>query len=421
MPRRPSQSPKYRHYRPKDLAVVRIDGHDHYLGKHGSPESWERYHRLLAEKATARGACYPPKTVPAASGPTVSGLILSFWEYAQEHYRRPDGTPSEELGNLKAALRPVRKLHGQTPASDFGPLALRSVRQEMIRSGLARSSINDRVNRIRRAFRWAASLELVPASVVVALGTVAGLQEGRSEAREAPPIGPVPIDRVEATLPHLPRPVAGLVRLQLLTGMRPGEACAIRGRDLRRGDSDWIYEPGSHKTAWRGRRRVIPLGPKSRAFLEGLLRADPDEYLFDPREAVAEHHARRGAARKTMPTPSERSRRQASPGAGHARRYGRASYLNAVKRACDRAFPHPTLAGVAASQLSEEQRAKLLAWRKAHRWHPNQLRHTVATEVRARFGLEAAQAVLGHAKADVTQVYAERDLSKAAEVMRQIG
>jgi len=31
------------------------------------------------------------------------------------------------------------------------------------------------------------------------------------------------------------------------------------------------------------------------------------------------------------------------------------------------------------------------------------------------------QAVLGHAKADVTQVYAERDQSLAAEVMRKIG
>ena len=92
-----------------------------------------------------------------------------------------------------------------------------------------------------------------------------------------------------------------------------------------------------------------------------------------------------------------------------------------MNRACDRAFPHPTLAKVACNRLSEDQRVELMAWRKEHRWHPNQLRHTVATEVRARFGLEAAQAVLGHAKADVTQVYAERDLSKAAEVMRQIG
>jgi hypothetical protein len=308
MPRRPAQSPKYRHYKPKDLAVVRIDGHDHYLGKFGSPESWERYHRLLAERAATRGASPPPpasQTAPESSGPTVSGLILAFWNHAQEHYRRPDGTPSEELGNLKVALRPVRKLYGLTPAREFGPLALRSVREDMVRSGLARSSINDRVNRIRRAFRWAASLELVPASVVVALGTVAGLQKGRSEAREASPTEPVPIDRVEATLPHLPRPVACMVRLQLLTGMRPGEACAMRGRDLRRGDPDWTYEPGSHKTAWRGRRRVIPLGPKSRAFLEGLLRADPDDYLFDPREACP--GSWRWSVRGGPPGPADRA------------------------------------------------------------------------------------------------------------------
>ena len=42
-------------------------------------------------------------------------------------------------------------------------------------------------------------------------------------------------------------------------------------------------------------------------------------------------------------------------------------------------------------------------------WAPNRLRHTRATEVRKQFGLEAAQVILGHAKADVTQVYAERD------------
>ena len=42
--------PKYRHYKPKNLGVVRIDGRDHYLGKFGTPESYEKYHRLLAER-----------------------------------------------------------------------------------------------------------------------------------------------------------------------------------------------------------------------------------------------------------------------------------------------------------------------------------------------------------------------------------
>jgi site-specific recombinase XerC len=54
-------------------------------------------------------------------------------------------------------------------------------------------------------------------------------------------------------------------------------------------------------------------------------------------------------------------------------------------------------------------------------WHPNQLRHSFATEARRRFGLEAAQVSLGHAAADVTQVYAERDLTLAARVAAEIG
>jgi integrase len=54
-------------------------------------------------------------------------------------------------------------------------------------------------------------------------------------------------------------------------------------------------------------------------------------------------------------------------------------------------------------------------------WTPLQLRHTAATMIRSRFGLEAAQTVLGHAKADTTQIYAERDLARAHAVMAEIG
>lgn len=50
------------------------------------------------------------------------------------------------------------------------------------------------------------------------------------------------------------------------------------------------------------------------------------------------------------------------------------------------------------------------------RWHPSQFRHTFASEVRRRFGLEAAQVLLGHPRADVTQVYVEGDAALAARV-----
>lgn len=54
-------------------------------------------------------------------------------------------------------------------------------------------------------------------------------------------------------------------------------------------------------------------------------------------------------------------------------------------------------------------------------WSPNRLRHSFATRVRKAHGLEAAQVLLGHAKADVTQVYAERDLARAEAVALEIG
>jgi hypothetical protein len=49
------------------------------------------------------------------------------------------------------------------------------------------------------------------------------------------------------------------------------------------------------------------------------------------------------------------------------------------------------------------------------------LRHSRATEVTRQYGLEAAQVILGHAKADVTQVCAERDTALAVEVSKRMG
>lgn len=52
---------------------------------------------------------------------------------------------------------------------------------------------------------------------------------------------------------------------------------------------------------------------------------------------------------------------------------------------------------------------------------PNQLRHLFATKVRRAHGLEAAQVTLGHARADVTQIYAEKNLALATQVANEIG
>ena len=54
-------------------------------------------------------------------------------------------------------------------------------------------------------------------------------------------------------------------------------------------------------------------------------------------------------------------------------------------------------------------------------WSPVQMRHNAGTAIRARFGIEASQAVLGHEELGVTQVYAEVDRDTARRVMSEMG
>jgi integrase len=105
------------------------------------------------------------------------------------------------------------------------------------------------------------------------------------------------------------------------------------------------------------------------------------------------------------------------------------SYDHAVMGACDAAFPPPAPLARLGGETKKEWLARLgpdgwaevKRWRHAHRWRPNQLRHTKATELRRECGLDAARAVLGHRSPQITEVYAEIDLAKAAQVMEKLG
>src|SRR5262249_7914788 len=98
-------------------------------------------------------------------------------------YRNEDGEPSLELENIRAALKPLRRLYGHSHAAEFGPLALRTIQNEMVKAGLSRGVVNARVNRVWRVFKWAVSFQLIPSSVYEAPRPAPGLQRGRCEAR----------------------------------------------------------------------------------------------------------------------------------------------------------------------------------------------------------------------------------------------
>src|SRR5262249_24242296 len=153
------------------------------------------------------------RRLPAAAGAsgsdlTVNELILAFWKHAELHYRHPDGTPTSELGDYRLSLRPLRELYGHSPTREFGPLALKAVRQRMVDAGLARGVVNQRVGRVKRLFRWGVSEEFVRHAVYATLATVAGLARGRSPARETEPVKPVPEEFIRAVMPFVLPPVA---------------------------------------------------------------------------------------------------------------------------------------------------------------------------------------------------------------------
>lgn len=388
MPKR-KRKPAYSLHKPTGQARCRIDGKDHYLGEYGSPESRDRYDDLINEWFARNGDTTRYRL-------TVDDLALLFMEHVREHYRK-DGKETSEVHNARLVLRHLVELHGKTRARDFGPLKLKQVRERMIDAGYVRDSVNAHVGRIKRMFRWATENEQLPVEVYQALCTVQGLRKGRSEAKESDPVLPVDDEVVNKTLPYLSSPVAAMVKLQRLTGARPGEISILRPCDITKQTGVWVFIPESHKTEHHGRERRIYIGPKAQRVLKPYLHRDPESYCFSSTEAEAERNAERRANRKSPMTPSQKARRanqnRMRPPKDH---YTKDSYRRAVVRACQKAGVEP--------------------------WSPNRLRHSRATLIREKYGIEAAQVVLGHSDAKLTaEVYAERDFDLAERVMKEIG
>jgi integrase len=362
-------------------------------------------------------------------------LLVAFHEYAEERYRRSDGRPSAAVAEYRAAGRPLHQLYGHVPAANVGPLALKAVRQKLVEEGTCcRKTINARIGKLKRVFKWGVENELIPVAVHTALSTVAGLEAGRTGVRDNEPVAPVDDELVEAALPFLSRHVRGLVQFQRLTGARPGEAMAVRRCDIDTSGSVWLYRPGSHKGKHRGKTRTIAIGARGQELLRQFFTDDGTDYLFSPRRAVEERNAKRRAGRRTPMTPSQAKRRpKANPKRPPAEKYTRQSYLTAVVRACDQAFPLPVelaprkKGGRAETRkewwerLTAPERARVEEWWAEHRWFPYQIRHTFATSVRKEHGLEAAQVLLGHERADVTQTYALRNEALAAKIAAEVG
>ena len=85
--------PSYRLHKSDGRAIVTINGRDCLLGKYGTPESREKYDRLITQWL-ASDQQSPTKPKPDI---TIVELIALFLTEAQKIYRQSDGKPSAEL------------------------------------------------------------------------------------------------------------------------------------------------------------------------------------------------------------------------------------------------------------------------------------------------------------------------------------
>ena len=386
-----AREPGYCRHKATGQAYVNLGGKVVYLGSYGTEESKERYNRLKAEWLLNR---HSAAFKPASSGPVMADVCLAYLDHAEEYYAQ-----STECANFKLAIRPVSELYGTLPAKDFGAIQYRAVRQWWLSDpNRSRSYVNKQMRRLLRILKWSVGAGMMPPDNYAVCKCVDPLKAGRTTAKEAEPVMPVDTKLVESTLKHMTQVVGDMVRFQMLVGCRPGEVVKIKPSMVDRAESVWKIKLAEHKTAYRGKSRTLYVGPRAQEVLRKYLLRGADDYCFTPIESEQQRRQAATAACKTPPSCGNRvgtNRIGRKPRKAPGKCFTTGTYARSVKQACLRA--------------------------KLDHWHPNQLRHAAATAIRKQFGLEAAQVLPGHSSADVTQVYAERDTSKAVEVALKIG
>lgn len=397
---------------------LRLGGKEYWLGPAGSREADAMYAKHLAAWVASgcTSAELPPEPMPAPparepaavatvtvrptepvtvtdSTMTVGSLMLRYLATVKGNKSPEQLRGCSKWWNVRVVQNALETRRA-VPLHRFGPKMLKDVQAELAsrprrrkRKGepvmLTRYMVNRTIKEIVAMFAWAVGEELIEPDRLVALRCVKSLRAGESFARESEPVQPVPDERVEAILPHLPPVMADLVRFARLTAVRPSEACRLRMADVEIVDDlpcpRWTL--AKHKNAHRGKVREIAIGPQARRIIE---RWASGKATTDPVFAVGD--LGRVKTSGTIKKRKRRSKRDA---------FTSDDVRKDVAAAC-RAASVPS-------------------------WTPYQLRHAGISDVRRKMGLEAAQAHGGHATVKMTEHYARITFEDAARVALKIG
>jgi integrase len=369
------------------------------LGPSGSDRAKQAYARLVAELSAGAPVAHPQRTQTGA--PTVGAVIAAWLAHPDQEHARS----AKEMEQYRLSLRPLDRLYGNTPATDFRARHLEAVQLAMATGswlteaerlryetlgfpiGLSANVVNRRIVRLRTVWRWAEAHDLVPAGGYTHLLAVAGLRKGDQRARHTPGVRPARWDDVRAVARRCPPVVRSMLIVQWWTGMRSEEVRTMRAGDVDASGEVWRYTPRGHKMAHKGQPRTVALGPKARAALAPWLAqalASPqgaDAYLFPPEPG----RLRRRKDGSASPRPPY----------DHRRCYSDMSFPRAVARAAERA-------GVIG-------------------FFPYRTRHAAKDRITRLAGADAARAVLGQSSINTTSHYGSLDAEHAAETQRRLG
>ena len=361
--------------------------------------------RSMAEEALARlweAAWKEANGAHWERRPDVEEAALAFAEWAKTYYKS-----GGEVGSCRTAMRYLRNLHGERVLGELTHSDMMRVRDAIIASGACRNTVNRLIHILTRRFsQWALDEGLITAAEKVEISQLATIKRGRTAAKETAPIVAARDCDIEAAAAVMVPHMATMLRVHRLTGMRPGELCAMKWEEIERGGDVWLYRPGAHKNDWRGelgQPRVVLIGPKAQALLDAMP-GERSGHVFSPRAAMLEYMQEKREKRTSPFYPCrDESFSRACPDA--TRRPGEVWDVSAYNRSIKHAIAR---AGCGA-------------------FTSNQLRHSFATEVRRKFGLEACRAVLGHSLGgSVTDIYSfeameEEFIEKARSAVLALG
>lgn len=377
-------------------ARVRLNGKAHYLSRWGSIEAHAAYAELLQRwKQQGRQSLTPRVPHAGELAFTVADLFARFeaWLDATGKYTK-GGAPTSSRDFFQQITRSFSAFAGTVQIRRLSEALLMQWRDVLEGDAkLTRKGINRKVTGLLAIAKWGRARGFVPRDVALDCAAIVPLKQGecgsrpeRGRERRAPTF-----DEIEKVAAAAPRQVAAMIRLQALTGMRPGEACALRWCDVdKKGPTvdqvpTWIYTVEGAKTAHHGHVTRYALPPAAQSILQDFP-ALPRAFVFSPAGRMADKRREQREARSTRVQPSQQRRDEAARHP-YAERWSVDGYRNAVEAACARA-------GV-------------------DRFTPHEIRHSFATWAAGTLGVMVAAVALNHRSPATTQRYLHGDPAAA--------